>query len=104
MSFGGNYSRTDLDFSVSEISGFGPGFVWNLPRARLATAAQLDFTRSRTGNSGADTQAAPRCELRWQTTPHHALIARGNFRRYHYAAASPEFNERQVSLEYALTL
>jgi len=104
LSFGGNYTRTDLEVAVSEISGFGPGFVWSLPRARISTTAQVDFTRSRTGNSGTDTQVAPRCELRWQTTPHHALIARGNFRRYRYAEGTPEFNERMASVEYAVTL
>ena len=104
VSLGGNYTRTDLQIAVSETSAFGPGFVWSLPRSRIATSAQFDFTRSRTGNSGTDSQFAPRCELRWQTTPHHALIARGNFRRYRYAYATPEFDERLVSLEYALTL
>ncbi|HYQ88991.1 MAG TPA: hypothetical protein VEU09_05120 [Candidatus Binatia bacterium] len=104
LSFGGNYTRTDLEVAVSEISGFGPGFVWSLPRARIGTTAQLDFTRSRTGNSGTDTQFAPRCEVRWQTTPRHALIARGNFRRYRYAVGTPEFDERVASLEYAITL
>ena len=104
LSFGGNYSRTDFQVAVSEISAFGPGFVWSLPRSKIATSAQFDFTKSRTGNSGTETQFAPRCEVRWQTTPHHALIARGNFRRYKYAFATPEFNERLVSMEYALTL
>jgi hypothetical protein len=104
LSFTGNYSRTDLDVAVSEISSFGPGITWSLPRSRIATTAQVDLTRSRTGNSGTDTQVAPRCEVRWQTTPHHALIARGNFRRYRYAAGVPEFDERVASLEYAVTL
>jgi len=104
LSFGGNYTRTDLQVTVSEVSGFGPGFAWNLPRARLLTSAQLDFTRSRTGNFGTDTEVAPRGEVRWQTTPHHALILRGNFRRYRYAVGVPEFDERVASLEYAVTL
>jgi hypothetical protein len=104
VTLGGNYNRTDLEVAVSEISAFGPGFVWSLPRSRLATSAQLDFTRSRTGNLGTDTEFAPRCELRWQATPHHALIARGNFRRYRYAVGAPEFNERLASVEYAVTL
>ncbi len=104
LTLGGNYSRTDFQVAVSEISAFGPGFVWSLPRSRIATSAQFDFTKSRTGNSGTETQFAPRCEVKWQTTPHHALIARGNFRRYKYAFATPEFNERLVSMEYALTL
>jgi len=104
LTFGGNYNRTDLQIAVSEISAFGPGFVWSIPRAKIATSAQLDFTRSRTGNLGTDTQFAPRCELRWQATPHHALIARGNFRRYRYAVGTPEFDERIASLEYAVTL
>jgi hypothetical protein len=104
VTFGGNYNRTDLQIAVSEISAFGPGFVWSLPHQRIATSAQLDFTRSRTGNLGTDTQFAPRCELRWQATPHHALIARGNFRRYRYAVGTPEFDERVASLEYAVTL
>jgi len=104
LTLGGNYNRTDLQIAVSEISAFGPGFVWSLPHARLATSAQLDFTRSRTGNRGTDTEFAPRCELRWQATAHHALIARGNFRRYRYAVGTPEFDERMASLEYAVTL
>ncbi len=104
LTFGGNYNRTDLDVAVTEISAFGPGFVWSQPNARLATSAQMDFSRSRTGNFGTDTQFAPRCEVRWQTSPHHALIVRGNFRRYRFGAGAPEFNERLASLEYAVTL
>jgi hypothetical protein len=104
LSFGGNYSRTDLQVAVTEVSGFGPGFLWSLPRSRIVTSGQLDFMRSRTGNFGTDTEVAPRCEVRWQTTPHHALILRGNFRRYRYALDTPEFNERMASLEYAVTL
>jgi len=104
LTFGGNYNKTDLDVAVTEISAFGPGFVWTHPGARLATSAQLDFTRSRTGNLGTDTEFAPRCEMRWQTSPHHALVFRGNFRRYRFAAGAPEFNERLASLEYAVTL
>jgi hypothetical protein len=105
LSLGGNYSRTDLQVAVTEVSGFGPGFLWNLPRSRISTSGQLDFMRSRTGNFGTDTQVAPRCEMRWQATPHHALVLRGNYRRYRYGASDvPEFDERMASLEYAVTL
>jgi hypothetical protein len=104
VTLGGNYNRTDLQIAVSEISSFGPGFLWSLPRSRIATSAQLDLTRSRTGNLGTDTEFAPRGEVRWQATPHHALIVRGNFRRYRYSVGAPDFYERLASLEYAVTL
>ncbi len=104
LNLGGNYTRTDMDVAVSEISNFGPGFTWAIPGAHLATTAQLQLTRSRTGNSGTDTEFAPRCEMRWQTTPHHAIILHGNFRRYRYTSAAAEFNERLASIEYAATL
>ncbi len=105
INFGGNYTKSDYETAVSEISTFGPGFSWNLPRHRVATSAQLQFTRSRTGNFGTDTEFAPRCEIGWQTTPNHALILRGNFRRYRYAVgSSTEFNERLASLEYRASL
>jgi hypothetical protein len=104
VNFAGSYTKSDLDVAVSEISSFGPGFSWNLIRARVAAGAQLQFTRSRTGNVGTDTEFAPRCELTWQTTPHHAFVLRGNFRRYRYAAGVPEFDERAATLEYVTTL
>ena len=104
LNLGGNYSRTDLDVAVTEISAFGPGFTWQIPRAQIATTAQLQFTRSRTGNFGTDTDFAPRCDVRWQTTPHHAFILHANFRRYRYAAGETEFNERTASVEYSATL
>jgi len=104
MNLGGNYTRTDMEFAVSEISAFGPGFTWGFPGAHIATSVQFQMTRSRTGNFGTDTEFAPRGDLRWQTTPHHAIILHGNFRRYHYTSAASEFNERLASIEYAATL
>jgi hypothetical protein len=104
VNLGGNYTRTDMQIAVSEISAFGPGFTWGFPGAHIATSVQFQMTRSRTGNFGTDTEFAPRGELRWQTTPHHAIILHGNFRRYHYTSGASEFNERLASIEYAATL
>ena len=104
VNLGGNYTRTDMDVAVSEISAFGPGFTWGVPGAHVATSVQLQLTRSRTGNFGTDTEFAPQGNLRWQTTPHHAIILHGNFRKYHYTSAAASFNERLASIEYAATL
>jgi len=101
----GSYIKTDFEIAVSEQSAFGPGFTLASFRSKVLTNAQLQLTRSRTGNAGTDTDITPRVEMRWDFANRQALILRGNFRRFHYAGdAVPQFNERIASLEYVTNL
>ena len=101
----GSYTKTDFEIAVSELSAFGPGFTLAAFRAKLLTNAQLQVTRTRTGNAGTDTDLTPRLEMRWEFAPRQALVLRGNFRRFQYAVpGTPEFNERIASLEYVTNL
>jgi hypothetical protein len=103
--FSGNYARTDYDIAVTETSAFGPGFTWAAFRSKLLTTAQLQVTRSRTGNAGTDSELTPRLEMRWEIAPRQAFVFRGNFRRFQYAdPGTAEFNERVASLEYVTNL
>src|SRR5882672_1546356 len=101
----GNYTRTDFTVSVSEVSTFGPGFSWAAFRSRVLTNGQVQFIRSRNGNSGIDYDVAPRMETRWEFAPHQALLLRGNYRHFKYAdPTTPLFDERTASLEYVTNL
>lgn len=105
VTFSGNYTKTDQDVSVSEVSSFGPGFTWAAFRSKLLTSAQLQIMRSRSGNAGTDSDLAPRLETRWEFAPRQAFVLRGNFRRFRYAGeVTPEFIERTASLEYVTNL
>lgn len=105
MTLSGNYTRTDFDISVTEVSSFGPGFTWAAFRSKVLTHAQLQFMRSRTGNAGTDSDLAPRLETRWEFAPHHAFVLRGNIRHFKYAEpTTPLFDERTASLEYVTNL
>jgi len=105
VTISGNYSRTDFDVSVSEVSSVGPGFTWNAFRSRVLTNAQVQFMRSRNGNSGTDYDVAPRVETRWEFAPHQAIVLRGNYRHFKYAnGLTPLFDERTASLEYVTNL
>ena len=89
----------------SEISTFGPGVTWASRDSRFQGSAQLQFTRTRTGNAGTDAEAAPRFLTRWGFARGQALVLRGNFRRYDYASPTiAEFNERLATLEYVTSL
>ncbi|MGE5179156.1 MAG: hypothetical protein ACM3PF_08710, partial [Bacteroidota bacterium] len=101
----GNYTKTDLTLLVTEQSAFGPGFTLAAFRSKLLTNALLQFTRSRTGNSGTDTEFTPRVETRWEFAAHQAVVLRANFRQYKYAAPyTPLFDERTASIEYVTNL
>ena len=101
----GNYSRTDFQVSVSEVSSVGPGFSWAAFRSRVLTNAQVQIVRSRNGNSGTDYDVAPRMETRWEFAPHQAIVVRGNYRHFKYAnGVTPLFDERTASLEYVTNL
>jgi hypothetical protein len=101
----GNYTKTDFDISVSEVSSVGPGFTWAAFRSRVLTNAQVQFMRSRNGNSGTDYDVAPRLETRWEFAPHQAIVVRGNYRHFKYAnGLTPLFDERTASLEYVTNL
>ena len=79
--------------------------VVNTPDARFQGTVQLQVTRSRTGNAGVDTEAAPRLDVRWSFAKKQALVLKGNFRRYKYADPTvAQFNERLASLEYVTNL
>jgi hypothetical protein len=105
INFSGSYTRTDFAVAVSELSTFGPGFTLNSFGSKLFTNAQLQVTKTRTGNAGTDTDLTPRVEMRWNFAQRQSLILRGNFRRYQYAIpGTPEFNERIASLEYVTNL
>lgn len=105
LNFSGNYTRTDFEIGVTEVSIFGPGITWNTPDARLQGSVQLQITRSRTGNLGIDTEAAPRLDVRWAFAKKQALVLKGNFRRYQYAdPLVSEWNERLASIEYVTNL
>jgi hypothetical protein len=105
VTLSGNYTNTDYDVAVIETSAFGPGFTWNAFRGKLVTTALVQWTNSRTGNQGTDKDLAPRGEMRWEFMPHQALVLRGNYRRFQYAGTTtPEFNERQATLEYRTNL
>jgi hypothetical protein len=85
INLSGSYTKTDFEIAVSELSAFGPGFTLAAFRAKLLTNAQLQVTRTRTGNAGTDTDLTPRLEMRWEFAPRQALVLRGNFRRFQYA-------------------
>lgn len=105
VNFTGNYTKTDFEIGVTEVSIFGPGITWNTPDARFQGTVQLQVTRSRTGNAGVDTEAAPRLDVRWSFAKKQALVLKGNFRRYKYADPTvAQFNERLASLEYVTNL
>jgi hypothetical protein len=105
VTLSGNYTKTDYDVAVIETSAFGPGFTWNAFRGKLVTTALVQWTNSRTGNQGTDKDLAPRGEMRWEFMPHQALVLRANYRRFQYASnVTPEFNERQATLEYQTNL
>jgi hypothetical protein len=105
VTLSGNYTKTDYDVAVIETSAFGPGFTWNAFRGKLVTTALVQWTNSRTGNAGTDKDLAPRGEMRWEFMPHQALVLRANYRRFQYASGvTPEFNERQATLEYQTNL
>jgi len=105
ITLSGSYTKTDFEIAVSELSTFGPGFTLNSFGAKLFTNAQLQVTKTRTGNGGTDTDLTPRVEMRWSFAQRQSLILRGNFRRYQYAVpGTPEFNERIASLEYVTNL
>ncbi len=105
LNLSGNYTRTDFQVAVTEVSIFGPGITWNSRNSRLQGNLQLQVTRSRTGNSGVDTEAAPHLDMRWSFARNQALVLKGNYRGYRYAnPALAEFNERLASLEYTTTL
>lgn len=105
VNFSGSYTKTDFEVAVSELSTFGPGFSWNAFRSKLLANAQLQVTKTRTGNAGTDTDLTPRVEMRWSFDSHQALVFRGNFRRFQYAVpGTPEFNERTAQLEWVTNL
>jgi hypothetical protein len=105
VTLSGNYTKTDFKVGVMETSAFGPGFTWSAFKSKVLTTAQLQLTQSRTGNNGIDKELTPRMEMRWEFAPRQALVARGNFRRFHYATpGTPEFDERVASLEYVTNL
>jgi hypothetical protein len=105
VTLSGNYTKTDYDVAVLETSAFGPGFTWSAFRGKLVTTALVQWTNSRTGNQGTDKDLAPRGEMRWEFMPHQAVVLRGNYRRFQYATpGTPEFNERQATLEYQTNL
>ncbi|HEU4764872.1 MAG TPA: hypothetical protein VFT93_04390, partial [Candidatus Eisenbacteria bacterium] len=64
INLSGSYTKTDFEIAVSELSAFGPGFTLAAFRAKLLTNAQLQVTRTRTGNAGTDTDLTPRLEMR----------------------------------------
>ena len=105
LNLSGNYTRTDFQVAVTEVSIFGPGITLNTRDSRLQGTLQLQVTRSRTGNSGVDTEAAPHLDMRWSFARNQALVLKGNYRKYQYANPGlAEFNERLASLEYTTTL
>jgi hypothetical protein len=105
VTLSGNYTKTDYDVAVLETSAFGPGFTWTAFHGKLVTTALVQWTNSRTGNQGTDKDLAPRGEMRWEFMQHQALVLRGNYRRFQYAnQVTPEFNERQATLEYQTNL
>jgi len=105
VNLSGTYTKTDFGVGVMETSAYGPGFTWLAFRSKLMTSAQLQMTRSRTGNNGTDSELTPRGEVRWEFAARQAFVLRGNFRRFHYATpGTPEFDERVASLEYVTNL